>query len=186
MDVNGCSESDVVDNDADGDGVVDTYDACPSTIVGSTVDQNGCSDAQLDIDGDGVANVQLKRVRDRKGCNGSPRPDGVETDAWELKRPAGGEHGHRQLCGRVARRRADPRAVGDGRWRHRENMWQRGATHAHVRDHGASHEKGPLHVEMVQQVEALLVQRLDTERVVSRRIVDQHVLTREWEARRAM
>ena len=48
----------MVDNDADGDGVVDTYDACPSTIVGSTVDQNGCSDAQLDIDGDGVPNTR--------------------------------------------------------------------------------------------------------------------------------
>ena len=29
-----------------------------STLVGSTVDQNGCSDAQLDIDGDGVPNTR--------------------------------------------------------------------------------------------------------------------------------
>ena len=28
VDANRCSESDVVDNDADGDGVVDTYDTC--------------------------------------------------------------------------------------------------------------------------------------------------------------
>ncbi len=40
--------------DSDGDGVNDDDDLCPDTATGATVDANGCSDAQVDGDGDGV------------------------------------------------------------------------------------------------------------------------------------
>ena len=39
--------------DSDGDGVGDVNDLCSNTAVDTTVDANGCSDAQLDADGDG-------------------------------------------------------------------------------------------------------------------------------------
>ena len=41
-------------NDADGDGVIDDIDNCPSTPIGEAVDANGCSDSQKDTDGDGI------------------------------------------------------------------------------------------------------------------------------------
>jgi hypothetical protein len=40
--------------DADGDGVADGNDLCPDTRQGETVDASGCSDAQVDGDGDGI------------------------------------------------------------------------------------------------------------------------------------
>ena len=40
--------------DADGDGVPDSSDLCSGTATGAQVDGNGCSDAQVDEDGDGV------------------------------------------------------------------------------------------------------------------------------------
>ena len=40
--------------DFDGDGVNDDDDLCPGTAAGEPVDNNGCSDAQVDGDGDGV------------------------------------------------------------------------------------------------------------------------------------
>ena len=40
--------------DSDGDGVNDSNDLCPGTAAGDTVDSNGCSDVQIDGDGDGV------------------------------------------------------------------------------------------------------------------------------------
>jgi hypothetical protein len=43
--------------DADGDGVGDTFDQCPATPAGETVDGDGCSDSQLDGDGDGVSDA---------------------------------------------------------------------------------------------------------------------------------
>ena len=43
--------------DADGDGVADTIDACPSTAQGEVVDSNGCAASQLDGDGDGVSDA---------------------------------------------------------------------------------------------------------------------------------
>ena len=42
--------------DADQDGVPDVLDACPGTATGATVDANGCSQAQVDSDLDGVCN----------------------------------------------------------------------------------------------------------------------------------
>jgi hypothetical protein len=41
-------------DDADGDGVPDASDLCPGTPMGQAVDANGCSDAQVDADGDTV------------------------------------------------------------------------------------------------------------------------------------
>lgn len=43
------------ETDADGDGIVDEDDLCPGTASGDDVDANGCSDAQVDGDGDGVS-----------------------------------------------------------------------------------------------------------------------------------
>src|SRR5438034_604828 len=40
--------------DLDGDGVPDPLDVCPGTAPGATVDANGCSQAQVDTDLDGV------------------------------------------------------------------------------------------------------------------------------------
>ncbi len=40
--------------DSDGDGVSDDDDLCPGTAAGDAVDANGCADAQVDGDGDGV------------------------------------------------------------------------------------------------------------------------------------
>ena len=42
--------------DADGDGVIDDEDLCPDTLPEAAVDAVGCSDAQVDGDGDGVCN----------------------------------------------------------------------------------------------------------------------------------
>ena len=43
-----------VDNDDDGDGVPNDDDLCPDTAMGDAVDAVGCSDAQVDRDGDGM------------------------------------------------------------------------------------------------------------------------------------
>jgi len=54
--------------DSDGDGVLDSMDACPNTPIGVEVDERGCP---LDSDGDGVPDYQ-----DR--CPNTPK--GVEVD----------------------------------------------------------------------------------------------------------
>ena len=43
--------------DTDNDGVVDSADDCPNTVSGADVDAAGCSDAQVDDDGDGFCDV---------------------------------------------------------------------------------------------------------------------------------
>ncbi len=47
---------DACDPDVDGDGVANGSDLCALTPIGATVDANGCSQAQVDTDGDGVCN----------------------------------------------------------------------------------------------------------------------------------
>jgi len=42
--------------DSDGDGILDDVDECPDTAAGDPVDANGCSDAQVDLDDDGICN----------------------------------------------------------------------------------------------------------------------------------
>ena len=55
----GCSASnDSEKSDADGDGVCDVDDLCPSTSTGAVVDQVGCADDQVDTDGDGVCDSE--------------------------------------------------------------------------------------------------------------------------------
>jgi len=45
---------DACDTDNDNDGVPDTSDLCPNTTPTNPVDANGCSDAQVDTDSDGI------------------------------------------------------------------------------------------------------------------------------------
>ena len=45
--------------DSDGDGVEDGLDRCPGTAAGAAVDTNGCSQAQVDSDGDGICNSSV-------------------------------------------------------------------------------------------------------------------------------
>jgi len=47
---------DACDLDDDNDGVPDDDDDCPGTALGATVDDSGCSDDQVDPDGDGICN----------------------------------------------------------------------------------------------------------------------------------
>jgi len=61
--------------DSDGDGVVDTMDACPNTPAGTKVDAKGCTLPPPDADGDGVIdaldacpNTPIGTVVDAKGC----------------------------------------------------------------------------------------------------------------------
>jgi len=47
----------MADLDDDGDGVPNASDLCPGTAPAAAVDVSGCSDAQVDSDGDGVCSV---------------------------------------------------------------------------------------------------------------------------------
>jgi hypothetical protein len=57
-------------SDTDGDGVPNTTDLCPGTAAMATVDANGCSDAQVDQDGDGICNPGAPSAGPA-GCTGS-------------------------------------------------------------------------------------------------------------------
>ena len=46
----------IIADDEDGDGVYDSLDLCLGTPAGSSVDQDGCAESQLDDDNDGVTN----------------------------------------------------------------------------------------------------------------------------------
>jgi len=63
----------VVDSDEDGDGVPDGSDACPGTAANDPVGVFGCSQAQVDSDGDGVCNTDAPAGAGGPppGCNGS-------------------------------------------------------------------------------------------------------------------
>jgi hypothetical protein len=58
---------DPVPSDQDGDGVPDPIDRCDDTAAGAVVDANGCSQAQLDSDLDGICNPGASSSL----CNGS-------------------------------------------------------------------------------------------------------------------
>jgi hypothetical protein len=53
-DDDGDGEPNFLDADDDNDGVADGSDLCAATASGAPVDSNGCSDAQVDPDGDGL------------------------------------------------------------------------------------------------------------------------------------
>ena len=57
--------------DSDGDGLNDSIDACPDTVLDVDVDERGCGGDQLDDDGDGLANFEDL-------CPDSP--SGINTD----------------------------------------------------------------------------------------------------------
>lgn len=56
--------------DTDGDGVIDTQDACPGTAAGTKVDARGCA-IPVDTDGDGVTD-------DKDECAGTPAGTAVD------------------------------------------------------------------------------------------------------------
>jgi OOP family OmpA-OmpF porin len=64
--------------DADGDGVTDDKDRCPTTPAGAKVDANGC---ELDSDGDGV-------VDSKDACPNTPRGTKVDAKGCEIKAKA--------------------------------------------------------------------------------------------------
>ncbi|HSP56310.1 MAG TPA: thrombospondin type 3 repeat-containing protein, partial [Dehalococcoidia bacterium] len=68
------------DNDVAGDGVANTADVCPSTQVGAAVDGAGCSNAQVDGDGDGVCNTSPSSGGPA-GCTGVDLRPGTATGA---------------------------------------------------------------------------------------------------------
>jgi len=70
--------------DADGDGVIDDEDLCPDTAPDTEVDAVGCSDAQVDGDGDGVCNNGAvsngpSACVGADACSGTVIPEGVPT-----------------------------------------------------------------------------------------------------------
>jgi OOP family OmpA-OmpF porin len=92
-------EEAVVDQDSDGDGVMDASDRCPGTPSGTKVDAKGCALAavvpaavipaavELDSDGDGVVdskdacpNTKKGVTVDEKGCPVDTDKDGVTDD----------------------------------------------------------------------------------------------------------
>lgn len=56
--------------DADDDGVSDDDDLCPGTTLAAVVDGNGCSDAQVDGDGDGICTAGAPSIGPSE-CTGS-------------------------------------------------------------------------------------------------------------------
>lgn len=56
--------------DSDSDGVIDSQDLCPGTPSGALVDSSGCSDAQVDADGDGICDPGAPSGGPA-GCTGS-------------------------------------------------------------------------------------------------------------------
>ena len=59
--------------DSDFDGVPDGLDICPNTVTGESVDSNGCSECQKDLDGDGIVNCI-------DNCLSTPNTDQLDTD----------------------------------------------------------------------------------------------------------
>ncbi|TDT46848.1 putative secreted protein (Por secretion system target) [Maribacter spongiicola] len=62
-----------LNNDSDDDGITNENDNCPNTPTGQTVDENGCSQDQLDDDNDGVNNTN-------DNCPNTPTGETVDTN----------------------------------------------------------------------------------------------------------
>jgi hypothetical protein len=67
----GDRDGDVCDPDVDGDGAANAGDLCPGTALDDTADPNGCSQAQVDADGDGVCNPGAPSGGPFPPCTGS-------------------------------------------------------------------------------------------------------------------
>ncbi|GEM_PF-3268802 len=63
----------VLADDQDGDGISDSFDQCPNTPAGESVDANGCAESQKDDDGDGVSNSLDQ-------CPNSPKNETVDAN----------------------------------------------------------------------------------------------------------
>jgi len=64
-------------SDADNDGIDDSVDICPDTLLGETVDEQGCALSQLDSDNDGVND-------DADKCADTPRGETVNAEGCAL------------------------------------------------------------------------------------------------------
>jgi hypothetical protein len=83
VDSKGCGPSQL---DADNDGVADTKDTCPGTLITDAVDANGCSNAQKDTDGDGI-----KDNADR--CDHTPTGETIDVRGCGLTTEQGVRNG---------------------------------------------------------------------------------------------
>ena len=67
--------------DSDSDGVNDDIDTCANTPSGETVDENGCSDSQKDLDGDGfIGSEDCDDTNDAINPNASEVCDGIDNN----------------------------------------------------------------------------------------------------------
>jgi len=88
------------DRDRDGDGVLNIFDKCLNTLIGSTIDQDGCIVSSSDDDGDGVdnsadlcPNTPAGETVDLDGCSDSQLDDdgdGVMNDADQCPNTSSG------------------------------------------------------------------------------------------------
>ena len=94
--------------DDDNDGVDNEVDMCSDTPLGQTVDDNGCSDGQLDADEDGVndntdecPNTSKGEAVDEKGCSESQNDsdgDGITNNIDQCSDTSDGETTDAQGC----------------------------------------------------------------------------------------
>ncbi len=94
----------VIDDDLDDDGVLNVNDLCPGTPPATAVDSNGCSNAQVDGDGDGVCNP-MAPSGGPAGCTGTdncpntanPTQANADSDAFgnacDTEGPSGNTNG---------------------------------------------------------------------------------------------
>jgi hypothetical protein len=72
--------------DTDGDGVPDGSDLCPGTAPSATVDANGCSQGQVDSDGDGVCDPGASSplwCTGSDNCPSAANPDQRDSDSQD-------------------------------------------------------------------------------------------------------
>jgi len=104
-------------NDQDLDGVLDQNDECDNTQWGQLVDQNGCSDAQLDSDNDGISNALDLCLNTPSGvavtARGCPPStidsdsDGVTNDLDACQQTASGDSVNHEGCSSADQGSAD-------------------------------------------------------------------------------